>query len=55
MATKEEPTKKSELQAANLCFNCALKAEKHGKPIAEVDKWLNKAIVRENAAASLPE
>ena len=54
MATKKAPTKKSELQAATLCFNRALKAEKHGEPTAEVDKWLNKAIVREDAAALLP-
>ena len=54
MATKKEPTKASELKARDMCFNRALKAEKNNEPLAEVDKWLNKAIVREDAAALLP-
>tara|TARA_Y100001951_G_C11034125_1_gene126589 strand:+ start:308 stop:478 length:171 start_codon:yes stop_codon:yes gene_type:complete len=55
MANKKTPTKTSELKAAGMCFNRALKAEKQGDGAAEVDKWLNKAIVREDAAALLPD
>lgn len=61
MATKvgnmqqKEPTKKSELKARDMCFNRALKVEESGGPIADLERWLEKAIVRENAAALLPE